>query len=66
MIGAEAELSPRERQFNVGADLLASLRAAIRADGDPLGDEFCRLRPVAQRRRRGATYTPPAIVAAMA
>lgn len=38
---------------------------AIRVGGDPLGDMFCALRPPNERRASGATYTPPAIVAAM-
>jgi hypothetical protein len=40
-------------------------RAAIRAGHDPLGDAFIRLRKARDRRVLGATYTPPAIVAAM-
>jgi SAM-dependent methyltransferase len=43
----------------------AALRAKIRSGGDPLGTAFARLRPAHDRRALGATYTPPAIVAAM-
>lgn len=45
-----------------------ALRAAlaeVQAGGDPLGDEFCRIRTPQQRRSQGATYTPPVIVKAM-
>jgi hypothetical protein len=45
--------------------LLAPLRDMIRAGADPLGDTFCRLRSAAERRARGATYTPADIVDAM-
>jgi adenine-specific DNA-methyltransferase len=41
------------------------VRAEIRAGGDPLGEEFCRIRSPEQRRPQGATYTPPAIIEAM-
>ncbi len=45
--------------------LARSLRDAIAAGRDPLGEAFCRLRPPERRRGDGATYTPPAIVDAM-
>jgi hypothetical protein len=45
--------------------LVARIADAIRRGEDPLGDAFCRLRSGAQRRVRGATYTPQAIVTAM-
>jgi hypothetical protein len=41
------------------------LREAILAGGDPLGDAFCAAFTAAERRPRGATYTPAAIVEAM-
>ncbi|ACY13100.1 class I SAM-dependent methyltransferase [Haliangium ochraceum] len=44
---------------------LEDIRAALRAGRDPLGEAFCALRAPALRRRDGATYTPPAIIAAM-
>lgn len=43
-------------------DSLEEARAAIRAGGDPLGDELLRIRPGAERRGAGAFYTPSAIV----
>lgn len=69
--GALAELSEPERSL-VGAtsetpslELLATLRAAIRAGGDPLGTAFLRLRSAERRRGQGATYTPTALVTPM-
>lgn len=44
---------------------LAALWTAIAAGGDPLGEAFGRLRDPALRRRMGATYTPPGLVATM-
>ncbi len=41
------------------------LAARLARGEDPLGDAFCRARPARLRRAAGATYTPPAIVAAM-
>jgi hypothetical protein len=40
-------------------------RRAIGAGGDPLGDCLCQLRSAAERRPRGAVYTPAPIVDAM-
>ena len=40
-------------------------KQAIETGGDPLGDEFCRLRTPERRRRDGAVYTPTPIVGAM-
>jgi hypothetical protein len=40
-------------------------RERILAGGDPLGELFCAIRPPAERRVHGATFTPRAIVAAM-
>ena len=69
--GALAELSKAEESL-VGAtsetpspELLDSLRAAIRAGGDPLGTAFLRLRSAERRRGQGATYTPTALVKPM-
>ena len=45
--------------------VLASIRARLSAGDDPLGDALGRLRSAADRRARGAVYTPPAIVDAM-
>lgn len=46
-------------------DRLLDFRARIEQGKDPLGDAYCRLRPPAQRRTTGATYTPRPIVRAM-
>lgn len=45
--------------------LVETVRTAIKAGDDPLGEYFCRLRGPELRRKNGATYTPPAIVTAM-
>ncbi|MGN6256143.1 MAG: Eco57I restriction-modification methylase domain-containing protein [Solirubrobacterales bacterium] len=44
---------------------LRALRRALKEGEDPLGDEFCRLFKPAERRQKGAVYTPAAIVDAM-
>ena len=44
---------------------VAALHDLIRAGLDPLGDRLCTLRSPAERRKRGATYTPLEIVDAM-
>lgn len=46
-------------------DALKGLAAAIRAGDDPLGALFASLRSAAQRRLRGATYTPAGVVEPM-
>ncbi len=46
-------------------NVLKGLDAAIRAGDDPLGETFASLRSAAQRRLRGATYTPAAVVEPM-
>lgn len=61
--GAESELAARARP--VSDDQIAAARAQILAGHDPLGERFCSLRSAEQRRKQGATYTPPPIVAAM-
>lgn len=45
--------------------LVAVTKQAIRQGDDPLGDDFCRRFSTEERRPRGATYTPPPIIAAM-
>ena len=40
-------------------------KEGIESGGDPLGDEFCRLRTPERRRGHGAVYTPSRIVDAM-
>jgi hypothetical protein len=59
-------LSASERELAVvppsrDTRLLAALRKAIRAGGDPLGDSFGRIYGPESRRRLGATYTPASI-----
>jgi len=54
-----AELPPADPSH------VRTLRAEIRAGGDPLGEQFCRIRSPEQRRPQGATYTPAVIVEAM-
>lgn len=44
---------------------LHGIRDLISVGADPLGDAFCSLRSSDERRPRGQTYTPDAIVAAM-
>lgn len=47
------------------ATAVTDLKAQIEQGHDPLGDQFCALRPPATRRILGATYTPPPIIDAM-
>ncbi len=42
--------------------ILEAIRKRTRDGGDPLGEAFCSIRSPRERRERGATYTPPAIV----
>jgi adenine-specific DNA-methyltransferase len=44
---------------------VVDIRDRIEAGEDPLGDAFCSLRPPAQRRNNGATFTPRTIIDAM-
>jgi adenine-specific DNA-methyltransferase len=48
-----------------GRDGVTGLQARIRAGEDPLGQEFCRIRPPEQRRGAGQTFTPAAVVDSM-
>ena len=48
-----------------GSSPFDRLIEAIEAGEDPLGEQFCSLRPAQVRRRDGAVYTPAAIVEAM-
>ena len=50
---------------SVPASTARALTEAIRAGGDPLGDQFCALRAGKERRALGAIYTPKPIIAAM-
>ncbi len=49
----------------LAAARISALRDMIRAGHDPLGEAFCALRPPAERRATGATYTPGPIVHSM-
>ncbi len=60
-----AERRLAARASRPSAAITRALRSAIAAGEDPLGDAFCCLRAAADRRALGATYTPPAVVAAM-
>ena len=42
--------------------LVQSIRRSILGGGDPLGEAFAIIRPAADRRGRGQTFTPPEIV----
>lgn len=62
--------SPEEERLASGiepvpARFLSDVIGRMRLGDDPLGEAFCRLRSAGERRRRGATYTPPVIVRAM-
>jgi adenine-specific DNA-methyltransferase len=59
----ERALVPRSGTFQFRK--LASIRANIRSGDDPLGELFSEIRSPEDRRKRGATYTPNAIVEAM-
>jgi SAM-dependent methyltransferase len=71
LIGDLPELAPPERAALAGIrpspdrSRVEACHVAIRAGHDPLGAAFVRLRRARDRRALGATYTPPAIVAAM-
>lgn len=43
----------------------AAYQKVIAKGGDPLGDTFCYLRSAEERRKLGATYTPPYVTKAM-
>jgi SAM-dependent methyltransferase len=49
----------------VSKAIVAEVRDRIVAGEDPLGSMFCRLRLPAERRSKGATFTPHAIIDAM-
>lgn len=54
-----------ERARPLSKSKIAALRDLIVSGYDPLGEAFCTLRSPADRRERGATYTPGPIVRAM-
>lgn len=66
---APAELALVERVFEEvptpASARVAEFRSALRAGGDPLGEQFCVLRSAELRRQDGAVYTPPELVTPM-
>jgi hypothetical protein len=70
LIPPSEKLTQQERRLlpaesDIDPILVARIREQIKAGTDPLGATFCRLRSPAERRAKGATYTPPTIVNAM-
>lgn len=61
--GAEKDLAKAAPKPS--PDVVKRAAAQIRAGHDPLGAAFCSLRSPLERRGKGATYTPTAIVDAM-
>jgi SAM-dependent methyltransferase len=59
---AEGELATAAESIELDREQVEAAWRALRAGGDPLGDEFYRLRSPAVRRQDGAVYTPPEIV----
>jgi hypothetical protein len=62
---SSAERTLAARAARASSSMTQAYCDAIARGGDPLGDAFCSLRSARARRPMGATYTPPAIVAAM-
>ncbi len=65
MSAEEVALLEKIAPARPGRSELAAAQKAIRAGADPLGVEFCRIFPSAERRPKGSVYTPPSIVNAM-
>ncbi len=67
LLSAGEQSLVQQTQVAAPPSLLApdDLLQAIRAGRDPLGDIFCRIRPVVQRRQDGAFYTPSELVSTM-
>jgi adenine-specific DNA-methyltransferase len=63
---AEGLVRGSQRDGGVDGAALRAVQREIEAGGDPLGDALCRVRSPVERRERGAVYTPPEIVRAMA
>ena len=61
----ETRLAQSATTLPLQAAEAATVRAAIRAGHDPLGEAFCRLRDPATRRADGAVYTPGQLVGPM-
>ncbi len=66
----DARITAAERALATSAertnrDTVVKIRDLILRGEDPLGQAFARLKPAAQRRALGATYTPSALVVSM-
>ena len=61
---AEQRLIARTSQSPAQA-VIEQIASAIRQGEDPLGTAFASLRPAAQRRKLGATYTPTSLIGPM-
>ena len=70
LAGAKAPYTTPEKKLiakakPASARLVKAVRALIAAGTDPLGETFCQLRSPAERRSRGAIYTPAPIIQSM-
>lgn len=65
LAAAEVTLGKSASKANLRKATVTSLKDAILAGEDPLGDAFSILRSAEERRENGATYTPAAIVQTM-
>lgn len=62
---SETALARSAATVETAKPVVTSLKDLIRNGHDPLGEVFCALRSSEERRERGATYTPHAIVQTM-
>ena len=62
---SQAEERLASQTERVPKSIVADVRERIQAGEDPLGEAFCSLRPPAERRTKGATFTPQTIINAM-
>ena len=65
LAAVERQLAATAKGVAVPAEVIATLRRAIEAGGDPLGDAFSTIRSALDRRASGAVYTPAPIVRSM-
>ena len=63
--GGRAEETLAGDAGKVSKAIVAEVRERIESGEDPLGEAFCRLRSPAERRTKGATFTPPIIIDSM-
>lgn len=61
----EREVAASSRQGGPAGESIATIRLAIQAGHDPLGEAFSAIRCASKRRASGAVYTPHAIVHSM-